>query len=101
MEALRGAAVAGERKAVPKNRALNWTKLAACPQALIRALEKTAFGEQAGEALRGPVYDCSRRCMPAVNEAVAWVTWNHPEGKWRRRKRPILIGRDPETGSRR
>jgi hypothetical protein len=44
--------------------------LAACPQALIRATGKTAFGEQAGEAPGDSVRDCSHRSMPVAGEAV-------------------------------
>ena len=51
MEALKGAAVAGERKAVTSQR-FSWReKTAASREALIPRLEKPALGERNGESL--------------------------------------------------
>jgi hypothetical protein len=54
MEALRGAAVAGEGKAVRKDPVPNRARLAARREALIRRLGKTADGELTGRAHGGP-----------------------------------------------
>ena len=51
MEASKGAAVAGERKAVTSIRPRTGEKTAARLEALIRRLGKTVVGEQRGEAL--------------------------------------------------
>ena len=77
MEPAKAGAVAGERKAVTSVRPRSGeNQAAACLEALIRELGKTAFGEQTGEASGAPECAAQYRCMPVVSEAVNQVTWN-------------------------
>jgi len=54
MVALKGAAFAGERKAVTSNRSRSGEQAAACFEALIRELAKTVSGEQRSETSGAP-----------------------------------------------
>jgi hypothetical protein len=79
MEALRGAAVAGEGKADPSCRSRQGEALAGCGAlgSFDPGAGETGVGGAERRGTRRSRTQCSVRCMPVASQAVNQVTWNH------------------------
>src|SRR4051812_10370237 len=76
MEAVKAAAVAGERKAVTSVQPRSGESCSASGS-FDPVTAKSETGDAEGECARRSGLQCSVPCMPVVNRAVNQITWNH------------------------